>query len=72
MKRRIQGLDETDPSAAGEVPDGLFLVRVERAQYRWHAKNPTTFSSSLSSSPSIWPGAPSSVVFTALRKRSGS
>ncbi len=40
MKRRIQGLHEADPSAADEVPDGLFLVRVERAQYRWHTKKP--------------------------------
>jgi len=40
MKRRIQGLHEADPSAADEVPDGLFLVRVERAQYRWHAQKP--------------------------------
>ncbi len=40
MKRRFQGLHEADPSAAGEVPDGLFLVRVIRAQYRWHAQKP--------------------------------
>jgi hypothetical protein len=40
MKRRIQGLHEADPSAADEVPDGLFLVRVERAQYRWHGQKP--------------------------------
>src|SRR2546426_4314036 len=40
MKRRIQGLHDADPSAADEVPDGQFLVRVERAQYRWHAQKP--------------------------------
>ena len=40
MKRCIQGLHEADPSAADEVPDGLFLVRVVRAQYRWHAQKP--------------------------------
>ncbi len=40
MKRRIQGLHEADRSAIGEVPDGLFLVRVQRAQYRWHARKP--------------------------------
>ena len=40
MKRRIQGLHEADRSAAGEVPDGLFLVWVQRAQYRWHAQKP--------------------------------
>jgi hypothetical protein len=40
MKRRIQGLHEADRSAAGEVPDGLFLVRVDQAHYRWHAQKP--------------------------------
>ena len=36
MKRRIAGLHEAALSAADEIPDGLFLVRIERAQYRWH------------------------------------
>lgn len=40
MKRRFQGLHRADQSAAREVPDGLFLVRVQRAQYRWHAQKP--------------------------------
>ena len=40
MRRHIQGLHDADPSAAGEIPEGLFLVRVERAQYRWHALKP--------------------------------
>ena len=40
MKRHIAGLNQADRSAADEVPDGLFLVRVERAQYRWHAQKP--------------------------------
>ena len=40
MKRRIQGLHEADRSAPDEVPDGLFLVWVQRAQYRWHAQKP--------------------------------
>jgi hypothetical protein len=41
MKRRIQGLSETQPSGdTVEVPDGVFLVRVERAQYRWHPAKP--------------------------------
>ena len=39
MKRQIQGLSETSqPSDA--VPDGVFLVRVDRAQYRWHPAKP--------------------------------
>jgi hypothetical protein len=40
MKRRIQGLHEADRSAAGEIPDDLFLVRVDQAHYRWHAQKP--------------------------------
>jgi hypothetical protein len=38
MRRRIEGLGNADQSAAGVFPDGLFLVRVERVQYRWHAQ----------------------------------
>jgi hypothetical protein len=40
VRRRIQGLHEADPSAANEVRDGLYLVWVTRAQYRWHAQKP--------------------------------
>jgi hypothetical protein len=40
MRRRIQGLHEADQSAATQVRDGLFLVRVDRAQHRWHARKP--------------------------------
>jgi hypothetical protein len=38
MKRRIQGLHEADPSAAGQVRDGLLLVRIEKVHYRWDAR----------------------------------
>ena len=40
MKRHIQGVHEADRSAGDEVPDGLYLVRVVRAQYRWHPQKP--------------------------------
>ena len=40
MKRRIQGLKESTHSAADDLPEGLFLVRVDKAQYRWHAHKP--------------------------------
>jgi hypothetical protein len=40
MRRRFQGLDQADQSAASDIPDGLFLVHVYRAQYRWHARKP--------------------------------
>src|ERR1700736_6247234 len=39
MRRRIQGLHEANPSGT-EIPDSLYLVRVIRAQYRWHAHKP--------------------------------
>ena len=39
MRRRIQGLHEADQSA-GQVHDGLVLVRVDRAQHRWDARKP--------------------------------
>ncbi len=38
MKRRFPGLHQAAQPA--EVPDGLYLVRVHRAQYRWHAQKP--------------------------------
>jgi hypothetical protein len=40
VRRRIAGLHDADHSRAGEIPDGLFLVRVERAQHHWHAHKP--------------------------------
>ena len=40
MKRRIQGLNEVAPSSADKVPDGVYLVLVDKAQYRWHRQKP--------------------------------
>ncbi len=40
MRRRIQGLHEADQAAAGQVRNGLVLVRVDRAQHRWDARKP--------------------------------
>ena len=40
MKRRIDGLHEADPSGSVLLPDSLYLVRVARAQYRWHPEKP--------------------------------
>jgi len=39
MKRRIQGLRETTTSS-NDVAEGVYLVRVDRAQYRWHQQKP--------------------------------
>ena len=41
MKRYFDSLRPADPSIPlGSVHDGLFLVRVVRARYRWHRRNP--------------------------------
>jgi len=40
MKRYVSGLSQASASPVEGLPDGLFLVRVERAQYRWHAQKP--------------------------------
>jgi hypothetical protein len=38
MRRYISGLNQATASPSDGLPDGLFLVRVERAQHRWHGK----------------------------------
>jgi hypothetical protein len=40
MKRYFSGLNQANATGTEGVPDGLFLVQVERAQFRWHAHNP--------------------------------
>jgi hypothetical protein len=37
MKRQIVGLHSADRSAADQTPDGVFLVRVQRVQFRRYA-----------------------------------
>ena len=40
MRRYFESLRPADVSAIHSVPDGIFLVRVNRAQYRWHKQKP--------------------------------
>jgi hypothetical protein len=40
MKRQVPGLAETAHDSRPEIPDGIFLVRVDGAQFRWHAQKP--------------------------------
>jgi len=40
MRRHIQGLHEADPTSSVLLPDSMYLVRVARAQYRWHIDKP--------------------------------
>jgi len=39
MKRRISGLSQAALPIT-EVPDGLYLVRIDRTQYRWDKQKP--------------------------------
>src|SRR5438552_584765 len=40
MKRQIAGLRAADTSGRGQVPDGMYLVRVQRVQFRKFAPKP--------------------------------
>jgi hypothetical protein len=40
MRRQIAGLNAADRCAADQIPDGLFLVRVQRVQFRPQAQKP--------------------------------
>ena len=40
MKRRLPGLSDTAADTQAVLPDGVFLVRVESAQRRWHTQKP--------------------------------
>ena len=39
MKRQFPGL-HAEAVRAGDVLEGIFLVRVDRAYYRWHPQKP--------------------------------
>jgi hypothetical protein len=40
MKRQIHGLHAADRCASDQIPDGVFLVRVQRVQFRRQAQKP--------------------------------
>src|ERR1035438_2379902 len=40
MRRQVRGLAESARDSRPEIPDGIFLVRVDGAQFRWHATKP--------------------------------
>ena len=41
MKRQVHGLHETTSGPGSDVPDGVYLVRVDRAQFHWHFRKPS-------------------------------
>jgi hypothetical protein len=40
MKRNVPGLADATRTDRPELPDGVFLVRIDGAQFRWHAQKP--------------------------------
>jgi hypothetical protein len=40
MKRQITGLHDADRCASDQIPDGVFLVRVQRVQFRRQTQKP--------------------------------
>ena len=40
MKRQIAGLRDADRCPVGQIPDGVFLVRVQRAKFQRQAQKP--------------------------------
>ena len=40
MKRQVPGLAATARDSRPEMPDGIYLVRIDGAQFRWHSHKP--------------------------------
>ena len=40
MNRKVPGLAATAHDSRPKIPDGIYLVRVDGAQFRWHARKP--------------------------------
>jgi hypothetical protein len=40
MKRQVPGLAETARGSRPEIPDSIFIVRVDGAQFPWQAQQP--------------------------------
>jgi len=56
MRRRIQGLHEANAAAPTGLPDGLFLVRVQRVQHRWNVNKPYCTISLVILEPALYAG----------------
>jgi len=40
MRHHVAGLSEVARDSNSEIPDGIFLVRLDNAQHRWQAQKP--------------------------------
>jgi hypothetical protein len=58
MKRQVPGLAETARDSRRDISDGIFLVRVDGAQFRWHAQKPFYILRLSVLEPSLFVGQP--------------
>jgi hypothetical protein len=58
MKRHVPGLSAVSRDLRPEVPDGVFLVRVDGAQYRWCTQKPFCVLRLSILEPKAWAGYP--------------
>ncbi len=72
MKRQVPGLAETARDSRPQIPDGIFLVRIDGAQFRWHAHKPFYVLRLSILEPRTRPGNPLWAVSTARKKQCGS
>jgi hypothetical protein len=56
MKRQVPGLADVSRDSRPEIPDGVFLVRVDHAQFRRHAQKPFYIVRLLILEPNAWAG----------------
>ena len=56
MKRQVPGLADATRDSRPNIPDGVFLVRVGGAQFRWHAQKPFYVLRLSILEPSEWAG----------------
>ena len=72
MKRQITGLHTADHCGADQVPDGVFLVRVQKAYFRRQAQKPYYIVSLIILEPQRFANHAIPADSTAIRKRCGS
>jgi hypothetical protein len=58
MKRQLPGLAAISQTSKPEIPDGVYLVRVNGAEFRWHATKPFYVLRLAVLEPNIWGGHP--------------
>jgi hypothetical protein len=71
MKRHVPGLSDTVRDSQSEIPDGVFLVRLDGAQHRWQAQKRFYLLRLSVLEPDRLPGARLSADSTARPKRCG-